>query len=57
MYAVLEIASQSRHVLTGGPDETKLNGPATPGVQMEVFVLHWPNPLNESRNASEKIPK
>jgi hypothetical protein len=32
---------QSRQELTPGPGFTKLNGPAVPGVQIEVFVLHW----------------
>jgi hypothetical protein len=32
---------QSRQELTPGPGFTKLKGPAVPGVQIEVFVLHW----------------
>ncbi|MNE18910.1 hypothetical protein D3C80_1119700 [compost metagenome] len=31
---------QSRQELTPGPGFTKVKGPAVPGVQMEVFVLH-----------------
>lgn len=31
---------KSRHVLTGTPGVLKSNGPTTPGVQIDVFVLH-----------------
>ena len=32
---------KSRQELTTGPGFANVNGPAVPGAQMEVFVLHW----------------
>ena len=31
---------KSKHVLTAVPGVTKLNGPAVPDAQIDVFVLH-----------------
>ncbi len=51
---------KSRQELTYGPGVTKVKGPAVPGVQIEVFVLHcaladWVPMKKEKEKESRRV--
>jgi hypothetical protein len=56
MYPVLP-PTQFKHDPTGVPGVTIVKGPATPGVQIDVFVLHCPEANNAMKAVTAAVPK